>query len=94
MLSIYQNIHFSKTVLMPQERKVHDVKWEKQDTVPYMQYDLNCEIFIHLKKKKTRRKMHHLASFVSVEWNHKISRITSLFLLRNSPELNWDSWTV
>lgn len=37
---------------MPQERKVHDVKWEKQDTVPYMQYDLNCEIFIHLKKKK------------------------------------------
>lgn len=52
MLSIYQNIHFSKTVLMPQERKVHDVKWEKQDTVPYMQYDLNCEIFIHFKKKK------------------------------------------
>lgn len=35
------------------------LKWKKQDTVPYMQYDLNYEIvliFIHW--KKDWKKMH------------------------------------
>ena len=51
MLSIYQNIHFSKTVLMPQERKVHDVKWEKQDTVPYMQSESTVK-YLYMEKKR------------------------------------------
>lgn len=53
MLSI-----FSKTVLMPWEKMLM-LKWKKQDTVSYMQYDLNYEIiliFIHW--KKDWKKMH------------------------------------
>lgn len=43
---------FQRQFLMPQERKVHDVKWEKQDTVSYMQYDQLWNIYTWEKKTK------------------------------------------
>lgn len=46
------------------------LKWKKQDTVAYMQYDLNYEIiliFIH--RKKDCKKMHQTFNCM---WDHKI----------------------
>lgn len=46
------------------------LKWKKQDTVAYMQYDLNYEIiliFIH--RKKDWKKMHQTFNCM---WDHKI----------------------
>lgn len=51
------------------------LKWKKQDTVPYMQYELNYEIiliFIHWKKKGWQKMHQTLTAVISVEWENKI----------------------
>lgn len=51
------------------------LKWKKQDTVPYMQYELSYEIiliFIHWKKKTGRKCTKHLTAVISVKWDSKI----------------------
>ena len=51
------------------------LKWKKQDTVLYMQYELNYEIiliFIHWKKKDWKKMHQTLTAVISVAWENKI----------------------
>jgi hypothetical protein len=53
MLSIFQ-----RQFLMPWKKCSRRLKRRRQNTVPYMQYDLNCEIILILIHWKKKTKMH------------------------------------
>lgn len=62
---------------MPWEKNAHNVKMKKQDTVAYMQYDLNYEIILILiHRKKDWKKMHQTFNCM---WDHKIFFFFLLF---------------